>query len=185
MTTDFNWVDYTIIGIVGFSTIISFFRGFLREAISLIVWIVGILVALKFADTLQPHFQTVITSPGLRYAVAVVAIFLAVFIAGIILNAIVQAIVNKSGLSITDRFLGLFFGIGRGILIVSVLLMFMGITEAPKEGQSKTNVFNRSQLAPKFVPITSWLNGFLPKQIKNFSEWLDLQNSNDIDLGNH
>ncbi|GAB7204612.1 hypothetical protein OS21_11010 [Dickeya oryzae] len=37
------WVDYVIIGIVGFSALVSLIRGFVREALSLVTWGGGVL----------------------------------------------------------------------------------------------------------------------------------------------
>jgi membrane protein required for colicin V production len=37
-----NWLDYAILGILVFSTLVSLVRGFVREAISLVVWIAAI-----------------------------------------------------------------------------------------------------------------------------------------------
>lgn len=39
------WVDYAILAIIGLSTVISLIRGFVKEAISLIVWIAAFFVA--------------------------------------------------------------------------------------------------------------------------------------------
>lgn len=179
-----NWVDYAIMGIIAFSTIISFFRGFLREAVSLIIWIVGILLAFRFADTVQNYFVQWISSNSIRYALAFIAIFLAVFIVGAVINVIFHAIVSKSGLSLTDRFLGIFFGAARGALIVAVVLIFVGATTTTVVANEGAAIA-QSELAPKFMPLTTWLNQFLPKEIKNFSQWIDLQDHNEIQLGNH
>ncbi|ACJ20016.1 CvpA family protein [Coxiella burnetii] len=162
-----NWVDFAIIGIILFSIIISFFRGFVREAVSLVVWVAGIIVAIKFVEPVQIYLQTWIVSSSIRYAVAFISLFLSVFIIGIILNMLIHVLLKKTGLSITDRLLGIFFGAGRGFLIVAVLLLFVSIGSV-EDG----SLIAQSQLAPKFQPIVSWLNQFLPSQFKQFSHWL-------------
>ncbi|MGH8402328.1 MAG: CvpA family protein, partial [Gammaproteobacteria bacterium] len=43
------WVDYLILVIIVVSALISLLRGFLREIVSLITWVVGFWVALRFA----------------------------------------------------------------------------------------------------------------------------------------
>ena len=162
-----NWVDYVILGIIAFSIIISFFRGFTREAISLAVWIIGVLLAFKFADLLQAYLEGWITSPSLRYVVAFALIFFIVFLFGVCINVTIHAIISKAGLSLTDRFLGILFGIARGVLIVAVLLMFVSVGKI-KEGSD----LSQSALAPKFSPIVVWLRSFLPGEVKHFSQWI-------------
>ncbi|WP_267256667.1 CvpA family protein [Coxiella endosymbiont of Ornithodoros maritimus] len=162
-----NWVDFGIIGIVLFSIIISFFRGFVREAVSLVVWVTAIIVAIKFVEPMQIYLQTWIFSSSIRYAVAFISLFLSIFIIGIILNMLIHLLLKKTGLSISDRLLGIFFGAGRGFLIVAVLLLFVSVGSV-NDGSS----IAQSQLAPKFQPIVSWLNQFLPLQFKQFSHWL-------------
>ena len=158
----FNWVDFTIIGIIVFSIVISFFRGFIREVVSLVIWVGAVITAFKFAESVQIHLQPWINSDSLQYAVAFVGLFLAVFVFGIFINLIVQMLVKKTGLTITNRLLGIFFGAGRGLLIVSVFLMFISVGNI-KDG----SVVTQSYLAPKFEPIVTWLNQFLPWQLRN------------------
>ena len=45
-----NWVDWVIIVVVTLSTLISLWRGFVREALSLAAWIAAFVVASLFAD---------------------------------------------------------------------------------------------------------------------------------------
>ena len=41
------WIDYAIIGIVGFSALISLVRGFVKEAMSLVTWFVAFFIAIS------------------------------------------------------------------------------------------------------------------------------------------
>jgi len=166
---NFNWVDYTIIGIVVFSTIISFFRGFVREAVSFVVWTIGVLLALRFADPLQTYFKANawIHSPILRYVIAFVVIFLLVLLIGVAINSLIHLAVSKVGLSLMDRLIGIFFGAARGALIVAVLLMFATVGNVHERG-----AVAQSRLAADFNPLVTWLNNFVPKRMKQFSHWV-------------
>lgn len=172
---NFNWVDFTIIGIILFSIIISFFRGFLREAVSLIVWVAAVVVPFKFVGFVQVHLKNWIASYSIRYAMALIGLFLAVFIIGIFLNMVIHALVNKSGLSITDRLLGVFFGAARGLLIVAVLLMFISVGNIQNGSE-----LAQSRLVQNFKTIIIWLDQFFPKQLKYFSQWFIGQTSEDV-----
>lgn len=162
-----NWVDYTIIGIVVFSALISFFRGLIKEAISLGFWLVGLIVALKFASPVHDYLQQWIASPILRYLIAFIGLFLIVFIIGVLANMLIQAMVKAAGLSFTDRMLGIFFGIARGMAIVIVVLLFVN---AGTLADSKA--IQTSQLAPHFMPAVKWLQRYLPDGMKAVSTWV-------------
>ena len=163
----FNWVDYSILGIIVFSTVVSFFRGFLREAVSLVVWVVGILVAMKFANPMQHYLISWIDSTTLRYVIVFTALFLVILVIGALISKLIQLFVHKVGLNVMDRFLGIIFGGARGVVIVSVLLMFFGMG-----GVQSTETLTESQLAPYFKPLVSWLNNYLPEQLKELSGWI-------------
>lgn len=162
----FNWVDFTIIGIILFSVIIGFFRGFLRETVSLIIWLSAIIVPFKFVDCMQVHLKTWIVSYTIRYVITLIALFLAISIIGIFLNMVIHTLVSKSGLSITDRLLGVFFGAVRGLFIVTVLLMFASVVNIQDSGE-----LAQSRLVPGFKNIITWLHQFFPQQLKYFSQW--------------
>lgn len=54
-----------------------------------------------------------------------------------------------------NRLLGVFFGAGRSVLIITVLLMVINV-------DNTKNKIVQSQLAPKFELIVTWLNQCLP-----------------------
>ena len=43
-----NWVDFSILGIIAVSTLISLIRGFVKEAISLVVWFAALFISSNF-----------------------------------------------------------------------------------------------------------------------------------------
>ena len=166
--THFNLVDYFIFAIISISILISFFRGFVREAISLIIWVIAVVVAFEFSDSLSAHFlKDYIDSPGLRYLASFATLFLVVLIVGALINIIVNSILNKSGIGSMDRLMGIFFGAARGVLVVALMLMFINLSNV-----QPVSAIGSSRLVPHFSGLVLWLNGFLPAQLKHFGDWL-------------
>lgn len=162
-----TWFDFAIVAILALSVLISFFRGFLREAVSLVTWIVAILVSLKFAVLVGDLFKSHIASELLRYVIGFVILFLLVFIVGTVINAILKLLVEKTGLSITDRIIGAIFGVLRGVLAVAVIIML--INASPMQ---KYDWYQNSQFAPQFSPVVTWLTQLLPEKIQQMSNWV-------------
>jgi len=118
-----NWADWAIIAILGMSMAISLVRGFVREAMSLAVWVAAVVVALVFYGQAARLLADLIATPSLRYLVAWLALFFGVLLIGGVVNFLLARLVSASGLSGTDRLLGLIFGALRGFVVIMVLLL--------------------------------------------------------------
>ena len=70
------WVDYAIIAILVLSAGISVLRGFLKEAISLLGWVLAFWLALTFADDISGLFASTISQPSMRHGLAFFAILI-------------------------------------------------------------------------------------------------------------
>ena len=123
-----NWVDVAILGIVAFSAVISVIRGFVREAVSLAVWIGAFWLALRFNADVAAALSGLIDSASVRMATAFVLLFLSMLIVGALLNYLLSKVVKSAGLSLTDRILGVLFGVARGALVVALVLVLADIT---------------------------------------------------------
>ncbi len=80
-----NWVDFSILGIIAVSTLISLIRGFVKEAISLVVWFGALFIASQFYADLAVYF-TRIEDELLRNGAAIAVLFIATLIMGAMLN---------------------------------------------------------------------------------------------------
>lgn len=155
-----NWLDYLILAIIALSVILSVWRGFTREALSLAGWILAFWVALTFSDHLILLLARHVESPTARLLIAFALLFLGTLLLAALINYLAGQIIDKSGLSGTDRILGIFFGLARGILLVALLVLLGGMTPMPKDAW-----WQQAQLMHYFESIALWLAHFMPPEL--------------------
>ncbi|MBO1520627.1 CvpA family protein [Oceanisphaera pacifica] len=144
------WIDYVILGIIALSAIISLVRGFVKEAMSLVTWFAAFFVASQFYADLSTLLD--ISDPLIRDGAAIAILFVLTLILGALVNYIIGELVVKTGLSGTDRVLGVCFGAVRGVLIVAALIFFIDTMT----GFSQSLWWQQSRLIPEFGIIIQW-----------------------------
>ncbi|MGF1644656.1 MAG: CvpA family protein [Thiotrichales bacterium] len=152
-----HWVDIVVFAIIGLSLIIGLFRGLIKEAISLATWVAAVWIALVFAAPFASLLPFQVGSQTVQNAIAFLLVFILVLIAGGIVNYLAGQLVDKTGLSGTDRMLGLVFGLARGGLLVAVLVLLAKMTNMPSEPW-----WQSSLTLPFFTEIANWLKDVLP-----------------------
>ena len=156
-----NWVDYIIIGVVTLSVFTGLFRGFVKELIALCVWVIAIWLGVTYSEMLSPWVKPYFENKTACFAAGFVLILLATLFAGAIINAIFGLILRRTGLSGTDRVLGMGFGFVRGVFIVALVMVVLNMTSVGKE-----KYILQSDLYPHFQPIVGWMNRLMPTFIK-------------------
>ncbi|KTD09516.1 CvpA family protein [Legionella jamestowniensis] len=179
-----QWVDLLIIAVIGLSVLTGLIRGFIKELIALAVWVLAIWLAFSYSQSLDPWLQKYIQDKTARTATAFIVILIATLIAGGIINAFLSFILKRSGLSGTDRMLGMGFGFVRGVFIVALIMLVVRMTSLPYQEYA-----SHSTLYAKFEPVVTWLYDLMPefvKQIKVFDHSLPLPStSSDIQQPAH
>lgn len=158
-----NWADWFIIGILLVSCFFGLIRGFVREALSLVIWILAALGARIFTGSVEPLFAFIET-PSLRTLTAFLSIFFAILLCGALIQYFVGALIKVSGLSFIDRTLGIGFGVLRGwVLIMILLLVSLNLTDLHQDPW-----WQQSQLIPFFM---QWSDLAL-SAYRQVSDWL-------------
>lgn len=141
-------IDYFLLVIVGLSTVISLFRGFFREALSLGAWVLGLWLAWKLGPDFSGYLEPWIDSPDLRLWATRLLIVITVLLAGGLLSAFFSHILNSAGLSGTDRVIGSVFGFARGVLLAALLVMALDLM-----GFRQAAWWDESKLIPYAAPV--------------------------------
>ena len=157
------WVDYLIIGIILLSSGISIIRGFIKEVLSLVSWALSFWVALTFHPQLATLLVSYIDAPSIRLFTAFFALFVVTLILSALVNHMISALVEKTGLTGTDRMLGILFGLARGVAIVTLLVLLAGATPMPQDSWWQSSV-----LIEHFEKMAIWLQSLLPADIAEY-----------------
>ena len=118
-------VDWVIIVVLAVSTLLSLWRGFVREALSLAGWVAAFLVANLFVDQMASLLAGTIDNITGRYVAAYAILFVATLIMATFAAYIAGQLVKATGLSVLDRVLGTVFGFSRGIIIILVCVFVL------------------------------------------------------------
>lgn len=119
-----HWIDIGIIIIVILSTVVGIYRGFIKEVLTLLSWVIGITLAYNFYHLLSPYLEF-IKIPIIRSVVAGVIIFISVIMLLSVVNFILSKSLGLVGFKWFDRSLGAGFGVVRAIALMSILVIFL------------------------------------------------------------
>lgn len=161
-----SWVDYCIIAVLALSVLMGLIRGFIGEVLALACWIAAFWFAWVFGPRLAAAF-TAIDTPSARLLLGYAICFLAVLMAGAILSFLMRKLIAGSGLSGSDRLLGMVFGLIRGLALVTLLVLVLGFTPLARDPW-----WQKSELLPTFQRTAGWISARLPPEV---SKYLDLR----------
>lgn len=159
-------VDYILIAIVLVSMLFGAIRGFLRESVALLGWLVGLWLAWRYAHVVQPYLGGSLAGTELQEWVARLILLLAAVLTAWIIGSLLGYLVQRSGLTLgLDRILGSVFGLVRGAVIVGFAVMLAQAALMQDEPW-----WNESKLIPVGVEMASVLRGYVETGLKVVDE---------------
>ena len=152
-----SWLDIVIIGIILLSALISVIRGFVKEFISLVTWVMAGIIAFRYFAPLGGLLEPYISAPTLRNVTAFAVLFVSTLVIGAIINFIMSQLVDRTGLGGTDKALGVIFGAARGVLIVTMIVLLASLTPMPEAAW-----WQDSATVGFFQQLAEWLRNIIP-----------------------
>ena len=144
--------------IIAVSALISVLRGFVREVFSLAAWILALVAAARLGGPLAESLAGTIEDPQVRAGTAFLRLFFATLLVASLIGVGAYRLVHSTGLKATDRSLGLFFGLLRGVVVVGIVVLVVRGTpfrDAP--------AFETAFLRPGFAPVANFIHRLLPE----------------------
>jgi membrane protein required for colicin V production len=145
-------LDYIVLAVILCSAVVGAFRGFLREVISVISWVLAVWIAWRLAPALAPRFGGALREPAYGIWVARALIFLLVVIIGYFVGAVVNHFVRLSIFSGLDRLLGFLLGLLRGLVVVGIGIILAQAVQLDGEAWWK-----QSRLTAAMQPVAGML----------------------------
>ena len=150
-------VDIILVAIVFISMLFGAIRGFLRESVALLGWLVGLWLAWRYAPELEPYLGGALAGTELQVWIARLILLLAAVIAAWLIGSLLGYLVQRSGLTLgLDRMLGAVFGLVRGAVIVGFAVMLADAAQLRGEDWWKS-----SKLIPVGEEMASILRGYV------------------------
>jgi membrane protein required for colicin V production len=154
------WVDFVILGIVGLSALIGFTRGLIREVVSLGIWIGAAIVAWLYYKPVASMLEAWISTPLVRLGVAILILIFLVLFLGAVFGHFLARLVEKTGLTGTDRLMGVAFGAVRGALLVAMVVFLGALTPVADDVW-----WQESSLVGRFQVLGEQVLGELPPTV--------------------
>lgn len=154
-----NVTDYLVIAAVVISAVVGAMRGFLREVVALVAWLLALFIAWHFADLVEPHLGGLLAGSSVKPWAARVIIVLLILLLGAAVGAMLSHFVRLSMFSGMDRFLGLIFGLLRGVVLLGVFVILGQLLRLSDE-----HWWTRSLLIPYGESVANGLRTLVGEQ---------------------
>jgi len=161
----FNYVDYTILAVLAASGLLAMLRGFMRELLGALGWVVAVIIARLSEGMASDQLQDYINDEALTSFLGWMLPFIIVVFAWYIFANLAAPGLKKMAMGVLDRPLGFIFGVLRGLVLVAIVYM-SALLLYESEDHFAQPVLDAALISPVRV-TASTISGFAPE------EWRD------------
>ena len=137
-----NLTDWSILIILIASGVISLSRGFTKEFLSLFLWLAAFVAAISLEFLATPKINEYIGNEEVSKIISYIVVFIIFIFLGGILIKFISKLIKWSGASGFDKFLGVIFGLTRGLVVIFVIFLLL-----PSSLKS-TDLITNSKITP-------------------------------------
>lgn len=156
-----NALDMLIVVVIAFCLIRGIFRGLINELSSIVGVFTGFYAAYTYYDNIARLLSRWVTNSAYLNILSFLIVFCLIFILVGIIGVVIKYLLNIAFLGWMDRICGAGFGIIKGLLIVSVILIPLTAFLPQNAG-----VMKNSLLAPHVTMASEALVKIVPKDMK-------------------
>lgn len=118
-------LDGIVVVIILLSAFLAMLRGFSREILSLISWVVAAVTTLFLFKPVLPFFEQYLSNKMIALITTLITIFILVLIITSIITMKISDFIIDSRIGILDRTIGFTFGALRGLLITVIGMLLI------------------------------------------------------------
>ena len=161
-----NWLDLLILAILAWFAFAGLSAGILRESVTLLAAILGVVLAGQRYRRLADDFAIFTDNSRIASVAAFLAIFAAVFLAGQIVAVMLKRAASLLMLGPLDHLAGLAFGLLKGFVLVEAALIVFAAYRVAVIAEA----MDGSLLTPVFLDGLPILLSILPREFRNAVE---------------
>ena len=156
-----NAADWFILVILISSGIISFSRGFVKEFLSLFLWVIAFIAAISLEYLATPQINEFIGNKDISKILSYIVVFIVfIFLGGVVIKFI-SKLIKWSGASGFDKFLGVLFGLARGSIFLFAIFLLL------PSNLKTTDLINNSKITPIIQQYAPQLEAYFRDLIDN------------------
>ena len=156
-----NIADWFIIIVLTASGLISLARGFTKEFLSLFLWLIAFIAAVSLEYLATPKINEYIGNEEISKIVSYIVVFMICIVLGGFLIKFIVKVIKWSGVSGFDKFLGVLFGLSRGLIVLFVIFLLL------PSSVKTTDLISKSKITPLIEEYAPQIEAYFRNLIDN------------------